>query len=744
MKRKITSFFVFAIFLLFGLFFVDKETALAQIEHSDEVLVKYINKDKVEVRKLGVGVEVDDFIEYLEEDDLIEYVEPNYVYKEAIIPSDTYYDRQWYLKKIKATEAWDTVKGSPNVVIAILDSGVQVSHPDLRENIWRNISEAKNGIDDDKNGYVDDLYGWDFIGNSGDPSPKFDEGFSEAGILHGTLVSGVVAASGNNAVGITGVTWRAQIMSLRVLDNNGEGRTDKVVEAVNYAVEHGADIINLSFVGFGKSVNLEAAIKKAHDKGIIVVAAAGNEQGQGEGYFLDETPMYPACHDGPQGENWVLGVAATDALDQKATFSSYGFKCVDIAAPGVSVYSTSVFAPDQQYDGVPFNKYYEGYWAGTSMAVPMVSGAVALIKSVNPSLSKRNVYKALLEKSDNISRLNQEYLGRLGAGRLNVRASVQYAFNLLNSKEGRIIVVPQYNTRSTYRDFSVEGALGNEFVLFDDDFMGGANLESCDINNDGEYEIIAGAGSGGGPQVRVYKRDGTPIMQFFAYRENFRGGINVACGDLNDDGYKEIVVGSGNSGGPHVRIFDNTGKLRGQFFAYNPNFRGGVNVSVGDVDGDGNSEIVTGSGVRGGPHVRIFNGQGVIQGHFFAFDEHLRYGVNVTVAKIDNDNKDIKSRIIATLATGGEPTVKVFDDHGKKLSEFLAYSSDFRGGVNIAAGDIDNDGYDEVVTGAGIGGSPHVRMFEAKGKFLGAFYAFGQNYENGVNVGVMMANTISN
>lgn len=739
MNIRMISFFVFASLFVFCFFFVGRSEVNAGSNFREgEVLVKYVDDDVVYLEKFS-GVGVFDKIENLESDVRVEYAEPNFIYKESIIPSDTFYDRQWYLTKIKAIRAWDLVKESPDIVIAVLDSGVQIDHPDLRENMWRNISEARNGIDDDRNGYVDDLNGWDFVNDVGDPSPKFDEGFTEAGIMHGTLVSGIAAATGNNAVGVTGVTWRTQIMPLRVLDNGGEGMTDKVVEAINYAVKNGADIINLSFVGFGKSKSLEAAIKKAHERGVVVVAAAGNEQGQGEGYFLDETPMYPVCHDGPPGENWVLGVAATDALDQKATFSSYGFSCVDIAAPGVSIYSTSVFAPTEYYEGVPFNKYYSGYWAGTSMAVPMVSGAVALLKTVNPSLGKKGVYRALLEKSDNINRLNQEYLGRLGSGRLNVAASVEFASDLLLKKTGRIIVSPQFDSSSILRDFNTKGALGSEYLLFEEEFRGGADLASCDLDGDGKFEVIAGAGSGGGPQVRVFDEYGNLMNQFFAYNENFQGGVKVACGDLNDDGFVEIVVGAGNGGGPHVRIFDNEGVLRGTFFAYNPTFRGGVNVSVGDIDGNGTKEIVTGSGVNGGPHVRIFDGKGDLKGHFFAFDDHLRFGVNVAVANIDG-GKSNRAKIIASLGSGGESIVKVFSDHGVLVNDFLAYGSDFKGGVNISVGDIDRDGFDEIVTGAGVGGAPHVRMFEADGKFLGSFYAFSNDFNKGINVEVMLVN----
>ncbi len=654
---------------------------------------------------------------------------------QAIIPSDTHYSKQWYLQKIKATQSWDKVRESPQITIAIIDSGVQINHPDLVDNIWRNIDEApNNNIDDDKNGFVDDVNGWDFINNVPDPSPKFQEGYVEAGILHGTIIAGIAAASGNNAVGISGVTWRAKIMPLKVLNDKGEGHTDKVVKAIDYAIYNGANIINLSFVGFGKSTDLENAIKRAHDAGIIIVAAAGNEQSEGEGYYLDNTPMYPVCHDGPQGENWVIGVAATDTLDQKTLFSSFGFKCVDIAAPGVSIFSTSVYSPTQKTESRLFNKNYEGYWAGTSMAVPMVSGAIALIESANPSLNKKEVIDILLDSSDNINRLNPKYLGRLGRGRINVDAAVNKALESLKKIETRIITSPKTNHLSIVKQTDLNGNEKNQFLAYDDNFLGGANIASCDLDNDGTSEIISGASSGGGPHVKIFNAKGDFKNQFFAYDKNFRGGVNVACGDLNGDNIKEIITGAGFGGGPQVRIFDRFGKTRGQFFAYAKNFRGGVNIGIGDVDGNGRDEIVTSAGFGGGPHIRIFDQKGKIQSQFFAYSKEFRGGVQIAIADINGGTRYNKDEIIVAPGANHEPQIKIFDNNGILLNDFLAYGKNFQGGVSVSSADLNNDGLSDIITGAGPGGTPHVRSFKSNGTLIGSFYAYEKEFNGGVNV----------
>ncbi|MGE5425967.1 MAG: putative glycoside hydrolase [Bacillota bacterium] len=160
-------------------------------------------------------------------------------------------------------------------------------------------------------------------------------------------------------------------------------------------------------------------------------------------------------------------------------------------------------------------------------------------------------------------------------------------------------------------------------------YRGTANLAAGDINGDGKPEFVVGAGQGGGPQVRVFTFDGRPLLNFFAYDKNFRGGVNVAVGDIDGDGVAEIITGAGKGGGPHIRYFDGKGQVVGSFFAYDKNFRGGVNVAVGDIDGDGVAEIITGPGAGGGPQVRIFDGSGLPVSSFFAFEKDFRDGIRV-------------------------------------------------------------------------------------------------------------------
>ncbi|HMB66316.1 MAG TPA: S8 family serine peptidase, partial [Patescibacteria group bacterium] len=503
---------------------------------------------------------------------------------------------------------------------------------------------------------------------------------------HGTIVSGVAAAAGDNDMGITGVTWQTSIMPLRVLNDTGEGGANGVIRAIDYAIANGADIINLSFVGPGRSDSMHEAILRAHKAGVIVVAAAGNEKSAGHGYDLDRNPMYPVCYDSEYGEDVIIGVGATDPLDQKADFSSYG-KCVDIMAPGSSVFSTVTYNPNKQMeDGGYLDKKYDGFWSGTSMAAPMVSGTLALIKAANPQLNYKQVKQVLLSSTDNIDKLNPRFFGEIGAGRLNVSKSVERALELLNSRKIKLLLSPQSHRSSQVQISDYNSEVVRDLEAFPFSFAGGINNIGADVDGDGTQEIIVGAGSGGGPQLRIFSFQGELRNQFFAYNPYFRGGVNVASGDINGDGRDEIITGAGPGGGPHIRVFNGSGHVKGQFFAYAPSFRGGVRVALGNVDQGGETnqeEIITAPQSRGGPHIRVFNN---------------------------------KMRVI---------------------NQFFAYNPSFRGGVNITSGDMNQDGVAEVITGAGPGGGPHVRYFNLNGEIINSFYAYDKDFDGGVNVGII-------
>lgn len=287
--------------------------------------------------KLPEGVDVDEALELYLEDPDVEDADLNYILSTDVAPpDDTYFNRLWGLHNfaqnvngtsgtddadIDALDAWDVTTGSGDVVVAVIDTGVDINHPDLAANIWTNPGEIPgNGIDDDGNDLIDDVNGWDFY--IGDNDPRDADG-------HGTHVAGTIAAVGNNAVGITGVSWSAKIMVLRFLDAWGSGSTDNAIAAIQYANDMGADVINNSWGGGGFNTALKTAIEASD---AVVVCAAGNS-----GSNNDSISHYPSNYDSAN----IIAVAASDQDDSLASFSNYGADSVDVAAPGTNIYSAA-------------------------------------------------------------------------------------------------------------------------------------------------------------------------------------------------------------------------------------------------------------------------------------------------------------------------------------------------------------------------------------------------------------------
>jgi subtilisin family serine protease len=297
--------------------------------------------------------------------------ERNYAVAASIVPNDPYWSVMWDMQRLNMTSVWDKSTGSNSVIVAVVDTGVDYNHPDLASNIWRNTREiAGNGIDDDGNGYVDDIYGANFITGSGDPMD--DNG-------HGTHCSGTIGARGNNSTGIAGVNWNVKIMGLKFLSASGSGSTWGALNALTYGrtmKERGENIVlsSNSWGGGGYSSALATEIERWRIADMLVVVAAGNSSSNN-----DAAPSYPASY---PSDN-IISVAAIASDGSLASFSNYGASSVDIGAPGVQIPST-----------YPSNRYV--YLSGTSMACPHVSGAAALLKAYSGNLSSAAIKAALL------------------------------------------------------------------------------------------------------------------------------------------------------------------------------------------------------------------------------------------------------------------------------------------------------------------------------------------------------------
>ncbi|MDX1812269.1 MAG: S8 family serine peptidase, partial [Gammaproteobacteria bacterium] len=343
------------------------------------------------------GVSVTETLQALATDTSVAYAEPDFIVTTSLVPDDQQFSQQYALNNqqnpvadISAVEAWDLTTGSENVVVAVIDTGVDYNHQDLQANIWSNIDEIPNNrIDDDQNGYVDDIRGWNFSGSNNNPMDDNN---------HGTHVAGIIGAVGNNSNGVSGVNWNIKIMPLKFMNARGQGQTSAAINAIEYAVANGAKISNNSWGGGAYSQAMFDAIQAANSAGHLFVTAAGND-----GLNNDNTPSYPANYNLSN----IISVAATDSNDNLASFSNFGSRTVDIAAPGVAILST-----------VRNNQYRE--MSGTSMASPFVAGAAGLLLSRNSSLTTLDIRSSLLDNVDKISAASNTVSG----GRLNLFTAV--------------------------------------------------------------------------------------------------------------------------------------------------------------------------------------------------------------------------------------------------------------------------------------------------------------------------------
>ncbi len=330
-------------------------------------------------------------IKELKDTGLFAYVEPDYIVRANVTPSDAAFTdgRLWGLQNtgqkggtsgadIEAVEAWNQTTGSANVIVGIIDSGIRYTHQDLEANTWENPDEIpNNGIDDDDNGYIDDMHGINAITGSGDPMDDND---------HGSHCAGTIGATANGSGPHVGVAWDVSLMGLKFLSSKGSGRNSNAIECIDYAISKGVDILNNSWGGGGYSQALFDAISRAKDAGILFVVAASNE-----GTNNDSKVRYPS---GFAVAN-IVSVAAIDRKDQLASFSNYGATSVHLAAPGVSIYSCTAES-DSSYDT----------YDGTSMAAPHVSGVAALVKAKYPALTMAELKNRIINNTRPLSSLS--------------------------------------------------------------------------------------------------------------------------------------------------------------------------------------------------------------------------------------------------------------------------------------------------------------------------------------------------
>ena len=404
------------------------------------------------------------------------YVEPDYYLKNTADPNDPGYfnRRKWGLHNvgqnngksdadIDAREAWDVIHNASDIIVAVIDSGVRMTHEDLKDNLWVNAGEIPgNGVDDDRNGYVDDVHGINAIGGTG--SPEDDQG-------HGTHLSGIVGAVGNNGKGSVGVAWKVKIMPLKFIDSTGSGSTSDAIECIDYAIEHGANVINASWGNIGQSFFLERAVRRARNAGVVFVTAAGNNSDD-----IEDVPNFPASY---TFDN-ILSVCATTERDGLVSFSNYGAVSVDLGAPGSTIYST-FYRNDSDYEVM----------SGSSMSVGFVAGSVALLMSKYPDRAYQDWISALTQTVDPLPALE----GRtVTGGRLNLNSALHYLSRIVEPDPASLSW--QVNNPTTPRSIRIQGSPATVYSIeFSNDGLTWSFLEGVLTDSEGLASAAIAFGS---------------------------------------------------------------------------------------------------------------------------------------------------------------------------------------------------------------------------------------------------------
>ncbi|MGB3606766.1 MAG: S8/S53 family peptidase [Psychroserpens sp.] len=422
--------------------FLVSEFQLSSIQTLDGDITKYEQlNNRPLVLNFDNPIPVDEVINQLKATNLFNYVEPDYLGYGAgqmglpfdTTPTDFYFNRQWGLKNdgsftlsnstidadVDMDQAWDLTTGDSNLIVAILDSGIRMQHPEFAGRLWTNPNEAFDGTDTDNNGLIDDNDGWDFANADNDPTD--DHG-------HGSNVSGITVANGNNSVGYAGVNWQCKLMPIKILDNTNSGFYSWWTAGIYYAVDNGAKIINMSVGGSGFSASMEDAINYAYDNNVSVFVSMMN--------FNNNSPYYPAAYAN------TIAVGATDPDDTRtAPFfwsptsgSNYG-NHIDLIAPGNYTYGLSHTS----------NTNYNSYWGGTSQAAPLVAGIASLMLALNPNLSVDEIRTILRDSADDQVGDSEDTPGWdqfYGAGRANAFSALQQTLSVNDYKLNELKIFP--------------------------------------------------------------------------------------------------------------------------------------------------------------------------------------------------------------------------------------------------------------------------------------------------------------
>ena len=649
----------------------------------------------------------------------VEYAEPNRRNRIFGRPNDVRYSEQWAHRRMQSELAWSIEKGNSNVVIAIIDTGVDWDHPDLAENIWNNIDEVVDGIDNDGNGYVDDVRGYDFVDTT-EPIWPGEDGIDPDNDPmdfhgHGTHVAGIAAAVTNNSIGVAGMSWLSKIMPVRAgykgEDGQGYLEHDDAAMAIKYAADNGANIISMSWGGYQPSNLIKEAIDYAHDKGIILVAAAGNYDGV--------LKWYPAGYDN------VIAVAATDYDDSRSCFSvggsNYG-SWIDVAAPGGGLFSRGILSTmvDDTYE----------YWMGTSMSAPFVAGLTALIKAKNPAYTNEEVRSVIKSTTDPIQ-LGELGLLYIGVGRINAFKALQrnstVIANLGSHLDDAFVTAGTLNINGTVAGISSSltkvdvhcgfGFYPNTWIIlngWDYSQNGERNFsfvwDTAEVD-DGVYTIKLQASDINGQvtEDRAIIFIDNSLQHGWPVSTDGMVGSPPVLWDLDSDNKLEVIVGSTDG---KLYVFNDDGTLMVGWPRLLDDYAvdvqeesalGCTSPAVADMDNDGDFEII----VKSSGHLHVLHHDGTdmsgwprylgyLPGRYCPGMEWAPLGklASPAIADIDDDG-------FLEIVTGHLYELFAFNHDGTLLNGWPVYIGDEEWWKTMwatpAIGDLDRDGDLEIV-----------------------------------------------
>ncbi|MFA6427516.1 MAG: S8 family serine peptidase [Candidatus Magasanikbacteria bacterium] len=646
----------------------------------------------------------------------------------AKTPNDPFYE-QWGFKDVGVYSAWDYTTGSSDVVVAVIDNGFDTFHPDLRDNVWVNEGEiANNGVDDDHNGYTDDIHGWNFLDNDNDSRPStigLSDNEKKEGIFsHGTVVAGIIGASGNNGREGAGINWHVKLMNLKVIGNDGTGELAPLANAIYYAVDNGADVVNISMVGSGEQENIDRAILYAYGKGVVVVSAAGNNM-----FDLNTYPMYPVCSDGASGYEQIIGVSAINYEHYLAQFSNIGSKCIDVTAPGVNINSTILYSPS---DGL-LETYGTG-WNGTSFSTPFVSGAAALIKSIQPNWKAVDIYSAILKNVHHTPSQDEvAYANLFGAGLLQIDKAVKYASEQLGNSfpsqnQNTIPKMPTTNNSASSLAHKLlffaplDGTFEKRTFGVYDEIPTGSKQVLVDIDDIERYIDTDGAIRYATTYRLSETERGIAIYtefwrKMYEWRVESTGPLSISVGDIIGDDEPEVIVAPYTTHKTALLVFSTKGRGIDSYI-FDTTHYGASIVNIANTASGKDDIGLAYIKDDGNTYVEILNG------YFEKQKEFTIQNFNGAFMSAGDVTGDGVAEYVFGTREGKTAHVQVYTSDGKELSNFHAYGPQFKAGIRIAIADYDNNGISDIIV-VPQGSGQAIRQYSYKGESQGSWWPFG-------------------